>query len=79
MSKNWMQKAFKNAGKGHFHRQLGVPKGEKIPIMLLRALVGTTNGHVCHNPTKTGHRTIKVTPLVKHRATALLNADMANR
>ena len=75
----WMQKAFKNAGKGIFHRQLGVPKSEKIPMGFLQAIVNTEIGKVAHNPTKTGHRTIRVTLLIKQRANALLNADRANR
>jgi hypothetical protein len=74
-----MQEAFKNAGKGVFHRQLGVPKSEKIPMMYLQSIVNTEIGRVAHNPTKTGHKTIRVTKLIKQRAVALLNADRVNR
>ena len=79
MVEQWMQEAFKNAGKGVFHRQLGIPKGTKIPVTLLRALVGTMNNKHCHNPTLIGNHVIKVTPLIKHRANALLNADVVNK
>lgn len=75
----WMQKAFKNAGHGVFHRQLGIPKSVKIPITLLQALVRTKNNHNYHNPTTVGDRVIKVTPLIKKRANDLLNADVANK
>lgn len=75
----WMQKAFENAGHGVFHRQLGIPPTKKIPMTLLKELVRTTNNHTCHNPTAVGDRVIKVTPLIKKRANALLNADRANR
>jgi len=81
MTEKWMQKAFARAKEhpGLFHRQLGVPQGTTIPILLLRKIVATEIGHNCHNPTKTGHKVIKVTHLIKMRANALLNADVANR
>ena len=75
----WMQDAFKNAGKGVFHRQLGVPTTEKIPMTFLQAIVDTKIGMMAHNPTSTGHKMVKVTPLMKKRAVALLNADRANK
>lgn len=75
----WMQEAFKNAGKGVFHRQLGVPTSEKIPLTFLQAIVDTKIGMYAHNPTTTGDKMVKVTPLMKKRANALLNADRANK
>jgi hypothetical protein len=80
MAEKWMQKAFKHSKEhpGLFHKQLGIYSG-KIPVMFLRKIVATEIGHNCHNPTKTGHKIVKVTRLMKERANALLNADMANR
>ena len=75
----WMQDAFKRAGKGVFHRQLGVPTSEKIPMTFLQAIVDTKIGMYAHNPTSTGHKMVKVTALMKKRAVALLNADRANK
>jgi hypothetical protein len=75
----WMQEAFKRAGKGVFHRQLGVPTSEKIPLTFLQAIVDTKIGMVAHNPTSVGHKMVKVTALMKKRAVALLNADRANK
>ena len=75
----WMQDAFKRAGKGVFHRQLGVPTSEKIPLTFLQAIVDTKIGMMAHNPTTTGDKMVKVTPLMKKRAVALLNADRANK
>lgn len=74
-----MQKAFKNAGKGLFHRQLGVPRGEKIPLTLLQAIVNAPIGTTITNPTKVGSRKIKVTYLIKKRASPLLTADRINK
>ena len=75
----WMQDAFKKAGKGLFHKQLGVSTTEKIPLTFLQAIVDTKIGMVAHNPTTTGNKMVKVTALMKKRAVALLNADRANR
>jgi hypothetical protein len=75
----WMQEAFKNAGKGTFHKQLGVPTNEKIPMTFLQAIVKTEIGMYAHNPTNTGYKMVKVTHLKKKRANALLNADRANK
>lgn len=75
----WMQEAFKNAGKGLFHRQLGISPNEKIPLTFLQAIVDTKIGMVAHNPTTTGNKMVRVTALMKKRANALLNADRANR
>lgn len=74
-----MQKAFKNAGKGLFHKQLGIPKSEKIPMVWLQVIVNTPLEKTAHNPTQSGYKTIKVTHLVKYRALALLNADRGKK
>lgn len=76
---NWMAEAFKNAGKGTFHRQLGISPNEKIPLTFLQAIVDTKIGMVAHNPTTTGNKMVRVTALMKKRANALLNADRANK
>jgi hypothetical protein len=75
----WMQDAFKKAGKGLFHKQLGVSTTEKIPLTFLQAIVDTKIGMVAHNPTTAGNKMVKVTALMKKRAVALLNADRANK
>jgi hypothetical protein len=78
-NKNWMKEAFKNAGKGVFHRQLGISPTETIPITFLQAIVDTKIGMYAHNPTQTGNKMVKVSSQIKHRANALLNADRANK
>jgi hypothetical protein len=75
----WMQRAFKNAGKGLFHNQLGISLHKKIPMSWLRVIKRTPIDHWAHNPTMIGYEAVKVTHLIKHRAIALLNADMARR
>lgn len=75
MVDKWIQKAFKNAGKGLLHKQLGVPVTEKIPVTFLKAIENTPVGGTAHNPTFTGHKKITVTLLLKRRVTALLNAE----
>jgi hypothetical protein len=34
--KGWIQRALRKHKKGALHRQLGIPEGEKIPLLLLR-------------------------------------------
>jgi len=34
--KRWIQKALRKHKKGALHRQLGIPEGEVIPLLLLR-------------------------------------------
>lgn len=75
----WMQEAFKRAGKGVFHKELGVPLNKKIPLTFLQAIVDTKIGMYAHNPTTIGHKMVKVTIQKKKRAVALLNADRANK
>ena len=75
----WMQDAFKKAGKGLFHKQLGMSPTEKIPLTFLQTIVDTKIGMVAHNPTTTGNKMVRVTALMKKRANALLNADRSNK
>lgn len=35
-SKRWLKKALRKAKHGYLHRQLGVARGKKIPLKLLR-------------------------------------------
>jgi len=79
MKELWMKEAFKNAGKGVFHRQLGIPVSQTIPLTLLEAIRNTEIGMIARNPTKMGKKYIHVTTLVKKRAVALLNADRAKK
>jgi hypothetical protein len=74
-----MKCAFAHSGRGLFHKQLGIPKTVKIPEAWLRVIVKTTIGNRAYNPTGFGDRWIRVTPLVKYRATLLLTADRINR
>lgn len=66
MPKLWIQKAVKK--KGALSRQLGIPEKENIPLSLLAKIKGTKIGSKIKNPTKKGHRKIKVTLLLKRRA-----------
>jgi len=66
--KKWMQKAFSPYKKCSLHRQLEIPCDVKIPITLLKKIKGTEIGITISNPTKTGKRNIKVTRLLKSRA-----------
>jgi len=63
--KKWMQDAFKH--KGALHRQLGIPQEQPIGKRLLREIVNTPVGQLADH-----HR---VTPLMKKRALAALNAN----
>jgi len=66
----WIQKAVKKPGA--LSRQLNIPAEKNIPKTLLRKIKSTEIGKTIRNPTKTGKRTIKVTPLLKKRATLAL-------
>lgn len=68
MAKKWIQKALKHSKEGSLHRQLGIPKSEKIPKTLLTRIKSAEVGKTIRNPSKTGDRKIKVTPLLKKRA-----------
>ena len=59
---------------GALHRQLGIPKDERIPKTLLVRVVGTDIGKTAKNPTLVGRPKYKVTRLLKRRATPVLTA-----
>lgn len=63
----WMAEAFKPEHKGALHRELGIPEDQKIGKTHLREIVNTPDGQKWH-----GHT---VTPLMKKRAQAALNAN----
>ena len=63
----WMAGAFNPAHRGRLHKELGIPQGQKIGRTHLTEIVNTPTGEKWH-----GHT---VTPLMKHRAQAALNAN----
>jgi hypothetical protein len=65
--KKWIQKAIKK--KGALSRQLDIPEEQNIPISLLGKIKKAKIGSVVKNPTGVGKKRIKVTRLVKQRAT----------
>jgi len=66
----WIHKAVKK--RGALSRQLNIPIEKDIPKTLLRKIKATETGETIRNPTKTGKRRIKVTKLLKKRATLAL-------
>ena len=73
MTNNFIQEAVNQKKKGATHRMLGVPAGETIPFTFLEAIRTTPIGMRVKNPTKVGHRSVKVTRLLKARAVLALN------
>lgn len=59
---------------GALHRQLGISQGAKIPKTLLITIQNADDGDVIKNPTQTGRRRYKVTPLLKQRVNPVLTA-----
>lgn len=68
--RQWIRKSIKRPGA--LSRQLGIPAKENIPVSLLRRIKARPIGSVVRNPAKVGRRRIKVTPLLKRRATLAL-------
>lgn len=66
MVKRWIQRAIHRPGK--LHRDLGIPKGEKIPMQLLNTIVRAKAGDTIKNPTPKGNKKIKVTRKIEQRA-----------
>ncbi|MCF7910446.1 hypothetical protein K9L16_02115 [Candidatus Pacearchaeota archaeon] len=64
--KNLIQKAIHRPGK--LHKELGIPKDEKIPMSLLNTIINAKVNQVIKNPTKIGNKKIKVTQGIEHRA-----------
>lgn len=55
--------------KGALSRQLDIPEEDNIPMTLLYAIIKAKVGTTIINPTKSGKKRIKVTRLLKRRAT----------
>ncbi len=66
----WIQKA--KPKKGMLSRQLGIPPDDNIPFTLLSLIKQSPIGTIIHNPTMKGKKVIKVTKLLKKRATLAL-------
>lgn len=64
---------------GALHQQLGIAKDTRIPKTLLSTIQGADAGDIIKNPTKTGHRRYKVTPLLKRRVNPVLTARSFRR
>jgi len=64
--KKWIQRAISRPGK--LHRDLGIPKGEKIPMSLLNKIVSAKAGDKIINPTKVGNKKILVSRKIEQRA-----------
>jgi len=65
MVKKWIQEAVNKPGT--LHRQLEIPKEEKIPMTLLNKIIKAKAGDVIINPAKVGKSKIKVTRLLEER------------
>jgi hypothetical protein len=74
MAKNMFLAEALGSNPGALHRQLGIPKEEKIPTTLLRGIMSTEPGKVIKNPTKVGKKKYRVTPLLRKRANPVLTA-----
>ena len=66
MVQRWIQKAISRPGR--LHSNLKIPKGVKIPMKLLDAIVKATAGQTIGNPTNVGKKRIKVTRKLEQRA-----------
>lgn len=69
MAERFIQKAIGSEKEGATRRMLGIPAGETIPFTFLEEIRVTPIGRRAKNPTKVGHRSVKVTRLLKQRAT----------
>ena len=69
----WIQDVVTKKERGLLHRQLGIPKKERIPKTLLKEIRKAETGAVIRNPTATGKPKIKVTTLLKQRTNFALN------
>jgi hypothetical protein len=63
----FIQDALRYHHKGSLHRQLGVPRSEKIPKTLLAKVANAHAGDTIYNPTSVGKKRIKVTRLLERR------------
>lgn len=64
---------------GALHRQLGIPKGTKIPKTLLTTIQDADAGDVIANPTKVGRRRYRVSTLLQRRVNPVLTASRSQR
>jgi hypothetical protein len=64
--KMWIQRAITRPGKLHY--DLEIPKGEKIPMSLLNAIIKAKAGQTIKNPSLVGKKKIKVTRKIEQRA-----------
>ncbi len=77
MANLWIQKAIHRPGK--LHRELGIPKDEKIPMQLLNAIIKAKAGQTIKNPTQKGKRRIRVTRGIERRAILARNLKSLKR
>ena len=73
MVKYWIQKAIKRPGS--LHKELEIPKEEKIPASLLNAIIKAKAGDTIINPTKKGKKKIFVTNRLEQRAILVRNLN----
>jgi hypothetical protein len=66
MVRKWIQRAIHLPGRLHY--DLGIPKGEKIPLQLLNTIIRAKAGDTIKNPTVKGKKRIKVTRKIEQRA-----------
>ncbi|MCK4647659.1 hypothetical protein KAT24_01885 [Candidatus Pacearchaeota archaeon] len=77
MVKRWIQRAIHRPGK--LHSDLGISKGEKIPMSLLNVIVRAEAGQTISNPTSVGKKKILVTRKVEQRAILARNLKRLNK
>lgn len=71
MVKKWIQGALPK--KGALSKQLEIPEKKDIPMTLLNKIINAKTNESITNPTKTGKHKIKVTLLLKRRASLAKN------
>jgi hypothetical protein len=77
MAKKWIQEA--HLHKGTLSKQLGIPEEDDIPMSLLDAIIKAPIGSTIDNPTDEGHKTFKVTKLLKQRSVMARNLKRIKR
>ena len=66
MVKRWIQRAIHRPGT--LHKNLEIPKDEKIPMALLNKIIKAEAGDTITNPTSKGKRRVKVTHKLERKA-----------
>ena len=79
MGDKWIKGVVKPSERGRLHKQLGIPKDDRIPKSLVNRIVAAEVGSSVKNPTKTGNRNVKVTRLLKQRANFAKNVGYKKR